>query len=298
MISAKILAHSVNASNGIELFTFELTFPRIILAEVNTYRMLSRNAASSRAIPAKKMRERVKANPFEFVFWGKNQSGMSAAEELDPELKKKAQNHWEAALSSMLYFHECLEGIGLHKQNLNRLLEPWMYTTIVATGNEDAWLHLMFERDHPDAQPEFRVLAQKIKEAYIESSHPRILCEGQWHLPYVTFDDEVSIDKELEEEYKEHGDFWAMISSARCARVSYLTQDGKRDLREDLALFRRLIIRTDNPQDPIHASPLEHACMAVAGNGYIGNIKGYRQYRKFFSNENTLAVIENKKRDF
>ena len=58
MTSVKILADSLNLS-GNRLTTFELTFPRVILAEFNTHRMISRNAASSRAIPTEKLIQRV-----------------------------------------------------------------------------------------------------------------------------------------------------------------------------------------------------------------------------------------------
>ena len=50
MIGAEIIADSRNEF-GNRITTFVLTFPRIILAELNTHRMFSRNSASSRAIP-------------------------------------------------------------------------------------------------------------------------------------------------------------------------------------------------------------------------------------------------------
>src|ERR1700752_2852978 len=62
MFSVKILADSISRAN--RLTTFELTFPRFILAEVNTHRMLSRNSASSRAIPTEKIIDRLIEEPF------------------------------------------------------------------------------------------------------------------------------------------------------------------------------------------------------------------------------------------
>ena len=53
-ISAKIVADSVSPQ-GDRLISVLCTFPRIILAEVNTHRMLSKNTSSSRAIPFLKM---------------------------------------------------------------------------------------------------------------------------------------------------------------------------------------------------------------------------------------------------
>ena len=49
---AVILADSVNAETCDRWVTFEIAnFPKVLLQELNTHRMLSRNAASSRAMP-------------------------------------------------------------------------------------------------------------------------------------------------------------------------------------------------------------------------------------------------------
>jgi len=53
-ISASVVQSSVSPS-GVFLHTLELEYPRFILSEVNTHRMLSKNSASSRAIPVVKM---------------------------------------------------------------------------------------------------------------------------------------------------------------------------------------------------------------------------------------------------
>ena len=66
-----ITAHSLSPQ-GDELITVLATFPRIILAEINTHRMLSKNTSSSRAIPfKKKMVEAVQENPFIPIAWQK-----------------------------------------------------------------------------------------------------------------------------------------------------------------------------------------------------------------------------------
>ena len=69
-IEAKIIADSINPQ-GDRLTSILVTFPRIILAEVNTHRMLSKNTSSSRAIPFKKMVESVQNNPFIPIAWQK-----------------------------------------------------------------------------------------------------------------------------------------------------------------------------------------------------------------------------------
>ena len=69
-INAEIVAHSLSPQ-GDELISVLCTFPRIILAEVNTHRMLSKNTSSSRAIPFSKMVETIQNDPFIPIAWQK-----------------------------------------------------------------------------------------------------------------------------------------------------------------------------------------------------------------------------------
>lgn len=84
--TAKVVAHS-KGPNGDELITIVGTFPRIILAEVNTHRMLSKNTSSSRAIPFFKMVKSISDNPFIPYAFQKHHSGMQGTEYLDPNRK-------------------------------------------------------------------------------------------------------------------------------------------------------------------------------------------------------------------
>lgn len=69
-ISAEVVADSLD-SRGNRLTSLLITFPRIILAEINTHRMLSKNTSSSRAIPFNKMVESVQNDPFVPIAWQK-----------------------------------------------------------------------------------------------------------------------------------------------------------------------------------------------------------------------------------
>lgn len=84
--TAKVVANS-KGPNGDELITIVGTFPRIILAEVNTHRMLSKNTSSSRAIPFFKMVKSISDNPFIPYAFQKHHSGMQGTEYLDPNKK-------------------------------------------------------------------------------------------------------------------------------------------------------------------------------------------------------------------
>lgn len=250
MISAKIIAHS-SAPNGKEVVTFELEYPRFIHSELMTHRMFSRNAASSRAIPVAKMIEQVGSNPAMPVHWGKNQPGMQAHEELDEWHKGLTQGEWHAAASQAARLAENMNRWGAHKQIVNRILEPfqWMKTVVTATefGNF-FWL-----RNHTDAQPEIKRLAEVMLEA-LNNSVPFNLQPGDWHVPY--FEHGVWYKSHLDTLgwYNESGSSLQdalAISSSCCAQVSYRKLDDS--LQKALDIYDRLV----NSQ-PVHASPFEH----------------------------------------
>ena len=231
--SAKIIADSISP-DGVRLTTMECTFHRFILAELNTHRAFSRNSASSRAIPIEKQIERVKENPAMPIYWGANQKGMQAHNELSGEDIGYSKQCWDEANYQARLQAIRLDGTGLHKQLVNRLLEPFMWHTAIITATD--WDNFFHQRCHPDAQPEMKALADAMQIAYF-SHEPRLVNYGDWHLPYTSDLEwelfQLGYNRETIEPLKR-------VSVARCARVSYLTQDGKRDIEEDLKLFERL----------------------------------------------------------
>ncbi len=142
LISAKVIADSV-CPQGIRMTTMEIEYPRFILAELNTHRMLSKNSASSRAIPVKSMHDFIRENPAMPVSWGKNQPGMKASEELTGPESKNAIHIWNQAKEDALHWADALaHKIGIHKQIANRITEPWMTMKTVISGTE--WTNLYY----------------------------------------------------------------------------------------------------------------------------------------------------------
>nr|AIA17096.1 Thymidylate synthase complementing protein [uncultured bacterium] len=223
-----------------------VTFPRIVLSEFNTHRMFSRNSASSRAIPVQKQLERIRENPFIPTYWGAAQKGMQAHGELTPAHQQEARKAWLVARDEAVKQVELMLDIGLHKQLTNRILEPFMWHTVIVTATE--WSNFFALRVNPDAQPEIRTIAEMMLSAY-RSSTPTLVREGQWHLPLVQ-PDEYDGAFEL-------SDVARRVSAARCARVSYLTHDGRRDHSADLTLYDRLVSGG-------HMSPLEHVARPMS----------------------------------
>jgi thymidylate synthase ThyX len=275
---AKILLDSIGPS-GKRITTWELRYPRFVHAELMTHRLFSRNSASSRAIPNEKLIAQVIENPAMPVFWGRNQSGMQAREELVGDDLQRAIETWIQGRDAAVALSRQLAASGLHKQIANRVIEPWMFITVIVTATEfDNWFA---QRDHPDAQPEIAWVAKDMLALYQESS-PWLLQAGYWHLPFVTSFRDLPIDESVNrlsiEEKK-------LVSVGRCARVSYLTHDGKRDPQADIDLAKKLM-----SQNPGHWSPFEHVAQAMEKAEPSGNFIGWKQFRKEFANEHVGGV--------
>jgi len=260
-ISVEIIEDS-HSPAGDRLITMECTFHRFILPEVNTYRMWSRNAASSRAIPLNKRIEEVRNNPAIPVEWGKNQRGMVAEENLDDDAVYECRQAWLEAANAACDYATYLSSIKLHKQVASRILEPFLWHTSVISATD--FSNCFKQRIHNDAQPEFRELA-KIMKAEIDASIPKFINYGEWHLPYVDNDERLEL----------HIEDLQKISVARVARSSYLNQS-KKDIEADLALYDRLI-----SADPPHLSPFEMVATPWVEHSSekLGNFSGWMQLR-------------------
>lgn len=265
MIKAEIIKDSINIHTGDRLTTWILEYPRFIHSELLTHRVFSKNSASSRAIPTNKIIKDIIKNPAMPIWWGKNQSGMQAKEELEDYLIEDCKFDWLRAMDSCIERSQYLSKRGLHKQIANRILEPWFNMRVILSGTEYDNFFLL--RAHPDAQPEFQKLAYLMLEKYNESI-PEKLNVGEWHIP---FGDNLPIEINRKDQIK--------IAIARCARVSYLRLDGTGiDLSGDIELYNRL-----TGSNPKHLSPTEHIAEATAicdaNSPDCANFRGWRQYR-------------------
>lgn len=138
-IKAEVVADSLNLQ-GDRLTSLLITFPRIILAEVNTHRMLSKNTSSSRAIPFKKMVEAVEKDPFIPIAWQKDHKGMQGSEYFeDFQDIEDLEREWLFARDKAINSAISMNSRNCTKQLVNRLLEPWMWTTMLITGSKEGW---------------------------------------------------------------------------------------------------------------------------------------------------------------
>lgn len=297
MYECKLILHSISPE-GVELLTYEIVFPRIVLAEVVTHRILSgdpqaelllpertslkglsKNTASSRAIPFTRMVEAVKADPYIPERWSRNGRGMQESGWLDEAGSREATAVWLRARDAAVCYATRLHAIGVHKQEVNRLLEPWAWTRQILTGTE--WNNFFALRTDKDAHPAFRTIARMMYLAY-QASEPVEVDHKCWHAPYVG---QGSL-KELSQKTGIPEEDVLKVSAARCAWVSY-DPPGVDGFSVDRAraTFDKLMGGRLK-----HASPVEHqahpALPSSISYRWRSNFRGWVQYRKYFSNEN------------
>lgn len=298
MISAKVIQDSKHRDTGTRLTTFEVVVNRYVLSEVNTHKMVSKNSASSRAVPIKSNIEYILNDTAYPISWGKNQAGMVADEDVSDEIATKAKEIWTNARDSAIKYAQELSDLGIHKQLANRLIENFSYQKIVMSGTE--WDNFFWLRLHKDAQPEIRELARVMLEAYNESI-PEVLDIGEWHVPYVTrirgsdgilryYDinsDELIIEDAIQ------------ISASCCAQTSYRKSDETLD--KATIVFDRLNLSREEDDVRKHSSPVEHigtpidytnnslespiTHMDSNGQAWSANFKDFIQYRHMIPNE-------------
>lgn len=218
----EILADSISLQ-GNRLTTFKVTYPRIIHAEMCRHRILSRNTASSRAIPFEKMVKDVQENPFIPIAWQKDHKGMQGSEYLMDD--GFIEGNWLRARDfAVRQAKELYQQYDVTKQLCNRLLEPFVWTTELVSGTE--WENFFSLRcpkyytfdengkklsgyrskkdllsisknrieeiyddiqwlkvNESQAEIHIQKIAEMMWDCYNESK-PKTLQVGEWHIPY------------------------------------------------------------------------------------------------------------------
>lgn len=275
--------------------------------ELMTHRVFSRNAASSRAIPTKAIIQNLRDDPAEIVWWGKSMAGMQAKEELSGWQLKLAKFGWATARELAILCARFMNAIGLHKQIANRVLEPFQNIRVVVTSTE--WNNFFALRNHPDAQPEFQLLAAMMYSV-VSSSIPEVLKPGEWHIPYIHT---VTNENGIQEFYLFNPDDQSdllrsltveqalKISASLAAQESYRKSDPSLEKAE--MIWEKLVGNA-----PVHASPTEHQAKAMekiyrypncnnnsnwetgithvdrANCFFSGNFRGFIQHRQLIPN--------------
>ena len=307
MIQSKVIADSVN-DNGDRLTTFEVVFPRIVLAETNTHRAFSRNSASSRAIPFNKMKKMVQDNPFIPLAWQKGHRGMQGSEYISEQKQiNLLVNEWLLARDSAVNQATELSNLDLTKQLCNRLLEPFMWHKVIITSSEDGLENFFKLRC-----PQYKITSSFIdggvgqfrsKKDYISFTdsldemrynvpnddlqwlklnnsqaeiHIQALAEAMWDSLNESTPKQLKSGEwhipyaDLHMPSEMDNETKIKVAISRCARLSYMTlgDNPKIDFEKDIALFERL-------KNMEHFSPFEHvACAMKKPHDDYGNCFG------------------------
>lgn len=268
---AKVVEDSITKGTDHRITTFEITMPKWLVAEFNTHSMVSRNSASSRAIPTETIIALTSGNPVIPIDWRERVGGMQGGEPLPEDLQDDLTIAWLQARDKMIESVEEMNAIAaragkkVDKQRVNRLLEPWMWTKIVATATE--WENFFRLRNSPAAQPEFGYVAGLMEEAYL-AHQPTPLDVWDWHLPYVTEEEHRLLKLGVQ----------VRMSAARCARVSYYRQGEVKSVEDE-------IFRAEDLAEKKHWSPLLHPARANGMMSFTANYWGYRSFRHFYGGE-------------
>lgn len=278
MITAEVICDSVSAA-GARITSMQLEYPRMVHSELMTHRLFSRSASSSRAIPVTKIIQRVMDDPAMPVAWGLNQRGMQAGEEVTGDVRKKAIDIWLSARDAAVAHAEQLIELGLAKQVVNRILEPFAHIRVIVTATD--WTNFFNLRCHPAADPTMQLLALTMNEALFAST-PKRLRDSEWHLPYVTAVERQQIDWYDDGDDTGHLPLETAIkySVARCARVSYAKHGTENiDHIADVDLYDKLLASG-------HMSPFEHQAFPLFNaHEKSANFTGWFQYRKRLPHE-------------
>lgn len=266
--SADILADGITPS-GVRITTLVATLPRPYLAELNTHRLisrdgyeqeLSRNSASSRAIPTEQNIDNVREYPYVPTTFNERVKGMGVGAEFDEERTERSRRIWLRGMHHATVIADELNEEGLDKSRSNRVIEPYMWHTVILTATE--WENFLALRcpdgDVPHinfpAQLEMQQFAICIRNA-LRDSQPKELEEASWQAPYFNWDDEFELLRGLlggaAVSVNEAINAALLVSARRCARVSYDKQD---DVEELLLSYDKGISLANMG----HYSPMEH----------------------------------------
>lgn len=292
LIKVEIVAHSKRLGTDEELVTYKLTYPRIIHSQLMTYKMMSVNSASSRAIPVDKLIKVIEEQPFYPTVYQKKHSGMQGTDYFTSEEDIKTCNSlWKESMQESIIVAKKMLEFGISKQIINRTLEPYQYHCCLITGTRESFEHLFNQRcpEYPgsckswgelcnldssytmetplierlkvntgQAEIHFMDLAEKMYDALREST-PISKSDDDWHIPFFN-------------NYSENEDVELLIKESVCktARISYTKfgDEGTKMSEEKVnTMYKELAEKK-------HYSCFEHIGKAMKVMEYHTNVRG------------------------
>lgn len=202
--------------------------------------------------------------------------------------------------------------LGIHKQNANRLLSSYAWTTCIISGTEfenffelrcpkyysgSNWYKSRKEyckelttdiseykeeywqaMNESSAQPEFQVIAEMLYDLYQEAEWK----ESKYHIPFIQdiWDNyELGIISMLNETNSSVETFnddrfkiYMKVSASMCAKLSYNTQDNEDTLEKHLERANMLIKHK-------HQEPFSHQAVTMTEDEYLQYFKSSRKVK-------------------
>jgi hypothetical protein len=323
MINATMVADSLN-QHGNRLSTVLITLPRYILAELNTHRMLSKNSASSRAIPFRKMVQSVKDKPFIPIAWQKDHTGMQGTEYFKPtdglppgargniSYIDMLEKRWLVARDNAVQSAEALSKDIVTKQLCNRLLEPFMWHTVLISGTE--WENFFalrcpnykitcmggevrYYRSRKDAikGSEMDIPFDTVKATELDwlglnigmaDIHMMALAEAMWDCMNESTPKQLQVGEwhiPFGEQINFTDDFWATMRTAETMNADKVKIATARCAQTSYTIvgeegkaldYQKLVDLHDRLRISGHMSPFEHCAKAMTDEEYNVNING------------------------
>lgn len=258
MIRVMPVQASMNSVTNTPVYTMLATYPRAIHAQFLTHRDKSKNSSSSRAIPVLTEIQNIMNDPVE-VYWTRNQAGMQGVRiedeaEID-KLNALVLAHRESAFELAKTLSD-KDGFNIHKQNVNRYLEPFANITVLISATE--WANFDWLRIDGAAQDEIETLAILLRDCR-ESMVPMPIYEGEYHVPFV---DRVRDEDGVLRYYSQDSKQELTLEDAILVSSSCNAQTSYRRLDESIEKAHDMKAKLQNG-DKLHASPFEHIATPI-----------------------------------
>lgn len=223
------------------LHSWELNFPTVLLAQLNTHRALSRNTSSFRAIPTAALVEQIEKTPFIPRFHERG-IGMSVGKPLEGFPLRCAISNYAAVMRRSCHTAQTL-ALYADKGASNRLLTPFTFSKVIVSGCASGLANFFRLRatEESGAQDEFQIVASEMREkaAAVEFSTENV---NAIHAPAWLSEGMDCPEKIIR-------------TIARIARVSYNKHFIETTWEKDLEFVQRLYQMR-------HMSPFEHIALA------------------------------------
>lgn len=257
---AKVLAFSEN-SVGEKIITYYIETNVATFLQMGTHRSFTKNAVSKRAVKILQQIEAVRANPFLYTHYWKDQKvGMQPTEEYKDMYQDILAEMFQAHLDEVLKFCKKVADLELSRQQVANYMMPFQVMKGIWTCPQyglENFFDLRCDKKK-GAQHEISELACIMRDLY-ENTTPVKLKYGEWHIPFHT--PGLTLQENIEK------------SVACTAHASYDNIDESRPQHKYKDLHDRL-------EKMKHESCFQHICMSMGDHEHYEAFRGFASLRE------------------